>query len=163
MNKHLKGNKVMWKDMDSVNLDSCRYITDFGIEMLNDVLEKKIRIQNEYCCGCEKLFKTLYTDTNEKNDIFTSTKFTKSNDSELPLKSYKLLIINDTDTNLISYLRNQTNEKHDMNKFIYSFGNVEIEIADKREEQRKTKKREAPRVAPRVFNVNIIEANKVCK
>ena len=141
MNKHLKGNQTMWKDMDSINLDSCRYITDFGIELLNDMLEKKITIQKENCCGCEKLFKSFYTDTNEKNDIFMSKLFTKCNDNDLSLKTFKLLIINDTEINLTSYLRNQTFEMHDMNRFVYSYETVEINASERKDEHRKSKKK----------------------
>jgi hypothetical protein len=161
MHKHLKGNKAMWQEMDSINLDSCRYITDFGIEMLNDMLDKKIFLQTDFCCGCEKIFKSFFSDTNEKNDIFTSKKFTKCSDTELPLKNFKLLIVNDTEINLTSYLRNQTFETHDANRFCYSYEKIEIEMLDRKDERRIKAKKKESRPASSIYNINVIEVNKV--
>ena len=159
--KHFKGNNKMWKDFDGIKLDSCRYITDFGIQLLNEAIEKKIILKRINCCGCEKLFKSLYTDTNEKNDIFTSTKFTQSAEYEVLLNSYKLLIINDTSVNLISNLKYNKFEKYELNGFMYNYENIYVEMTTEKDRKFKSKKEARPKSTS--FNIATIEVNKVCE
>jgi hypothetical protein len=156
IHQNFKENKIMWRDFEPIKLDSCRYITDFGIELLNEVIGEKNIITPETCCGCEKLFKTLHV---YENDIFTSKTFTKCfHNDQISLKTFKLLIINDTDINMISFLRSNDLVKRDMSKFIYDFDS--IQTYQEKEMSKKVAKKASAAVV-KEFNLNVFEVNKV--
>jgi hypothetical protein len=60
----------MWSTLSHITLDSCRYITDFGIELLTKASGKKNLVNPDISTGCSNIFSEFYCDI-EKNDILT--------------------------------------------------------------------------------------------
>ena len=93
-------------------MDSCRYITDFGIEILNEATVSNNKNQNKIitnlinkrtCAGCSKILKYFHSNE-EKIDLFGLNSFNKTIESPdpklkstaLPLNIMKILVLNDT-------------------------------------------------------------------
>jgi hypothetical protein len=60
----------IWSTLSHITLDSCRYITDFGIELLAKASGKKNLVSPETSTGCSKIFSEFYSDF-ERNDLLT--------------------------------------------------------------------------------------------
>ena len=125
----------MWKSFDSLQLAACRYVTDFGVELMSQVCNKKDIVTIKNCAGCPKLFRSLYM--NDKiNDIFMSSTFTKilKPENQRTLKSYKLVILNDTDINMLQVLMSQELEKRSANEvFLLEYEQVTLSHSKKKE------------------------------
>ena len=73
------------------------------------------------------------------------------------MRTYKLLIINDTDVNMISFIRSNNKENHELGKLVYAYEAIDITI-DK-EEKALAKKTSASK--PVDFRLNVIEVKRV--
>lgn len=63
-------NDPIWSTLTHITLDSCKYVTDFGIELITKASGKKNLVVPETSTGCPKIFTEFYGDY-ERNDILT--------------------------------------------------------------------------------------------
>ncbi|CAF1023823.1 unnamed protein product [Brachionus calyciflorus] len=117
-------NKELWLNLDRVTLDSCRYITDFGIRLLNEATGKKMLIDESSSSGCKRINSYFYPTI--EDDIFLSEKFNNldmkdENDDKIELNSYKVTIINETNSSLVNFL---TNNSFENKKLSYDFTQI---------------------------------------
>jgi hypothetical protein len=125
----------MWLNLEEVSLDGCRYVTDFGIELLAYATNKTNLIDSKMCCGCKKINKYLYDQVNlnyRHTDIFLSEKFNKcliNGTEKVLLNTYKVLISNDTNLNMINYIQNKT-VKNEKEIIAYSQLNIKRRMDD---------------------------------
>ena len=118
-----------WSHLESISLDSCPYITDFGIELIAMATQRPNLIKPNESCGCKNLFKYLHMEVpldGRVNDIFQSHSFTKCFEqaqmqqsmnlslsenkiqpNALPLNAYKMVILNSSmsEISVLNYLR----------------------------------------------------------
>lgn len=128
MYKYFSENSV-WSELNTVSLHSCRYITDFGLELLSRCVGKNISrlVDLSKLHGCTQVFNYLHenvTDDLLYKDIFTSYSFTglhlhsKEADFENMIdsfqnNSFKVAMVNESSLNLIEFLKtgNVSNER----------------------------------------------------
>ena len=111
--------ETKWDVLESIRLDGCRHVTDFGIELISYATQKQNLINKNFCCGCKKI--TKYTNqpvrldfTNE--DLFLSDTFNKCNNSssekaKVLLNTYKIMILNDTEFNMTTFIEQKKSTK----------------------------------------------------
>ena len=106
----------MWLTLEAVSLDSCRYVTDFGLELLS-YASGKPKLINELPNGCERIFKYAYDEfrlDNSYRDLFSfpnklNKLITTQKDKEAPINSFKVLIINKTNWKFSNLNDKETN------------------------------------------------------
>lgn len=129
--------KEMWKNLERVTLDSCRYITDFGIQLLYEATGKKRLIDPSTSAGCNKIFNYFYYPKIEE-DIFLNKRFNnwdlKASEQKIELNNYKILIFNDTKLSLTQFLKSKILKKKNffidysqLNFEKYNFNILEVE------------------------------------
>jgi len=138
-------NSDLWSKLKTVTLDSCRYITDFGIEILNEAVSNSHKSQNKItnlinkrtCAGCSKILKYFHS-IEEKIDLFGLNSFTKTiespdpklKSSALPLNIMKILVLNDTiNFKLTKYIETKQifNNKETKTKSIFDYFQYKFE------------------------------------
>lgn len=94
----------MWKILDKITLDSCRFITDFGIDLMKDASGTNDLIHYKRCTGCTNIFSHFFK--SDKNDIFQNKLFGYLNLDEpnSDLNIFKILVLNVTNASFISLL-----------------------------------------------------------
>lgn len=117
----------IWKNLMYANFDSCRYITDFGVELLYEATGKNSLTRPHKCSGCTKMFKTLWS-TKKAKDIFLNSTFVKTLDNaeETFFKTFKFLIINTSEFNVIKFLKNGDITKRS-SRFIFEYERIKIQ------------------------------------
>lgn len=105
----------LWSKLKTVTFDSCRYVTDFGIEVLYEAVGKTNLIDKRTCAGCKKIIKYSHVyEEKQKNerDLFALPSFTKITDAEVQnanlLNTCKVLILNDAHFSFIKYFETKT-------------------------------------------------------
>ena len=111
----------MWNFLKSLSLDGCRYLTDFGIELISYASNKEDLVNPLKSCGCKKIVKYVNHRVRldfRNEDLFLSDRFNKSNNScsikedrATTLNTYKVLILNNTEVNFTNFI-----EKKKLNK-----------------------------------------------
>ena len=116
-------NHPIWNNLESIGLDSCRYITDFGIELFSHATQKIKLVRN--LNGCKKIFKYLYDDVRLDHtfmDLFLCNEFNKlhiKNAESVKLNSYKVLILNESSNSLLEKIEADNPQKRSFkNKLI---------------------------------------------
>ena len=108
------GSSDLLSSLQCISINSCRYVTDFGLELLFLAANKPI----EACSpiGCNKLIKynhqQIMLDPLNK-DLFSMPSFNKLDeknltDDESNLNTCKLLILNDCNINLTSFIHKKS-------------------------------------------------------
>lgn len=119
LNKHYSGHE-MWSLFEAVNIDSCRYITDFGIELLATASRKPRFLEISSTNGCQRLFKYLhlYVDIGpgfSSQDLFQSKHFTQCTPLDTPassfFSSYKICIQNETSLRILNTIDSSQEKK----------------------------------------------------
>jgi hypothetical protein len=140
---------VDFRFLETITLDACRYITDFGISLLRNSqnMEKNLVLSEADCCGCTKLIKSIHK-ADDKDDLFLTTKFTKCSkrDTEIILRNYKILVYNLTQFNMTHLIVNNILAYKE--SFVFNYG--------------KTKLKLQAISSAKEFNLNIIEIDSVC-
>lgn len=100
----------LWSELERVSIDSCRYLTDFGVELLSRATFKSNLINKKTSTGCNRIFSSFYI--NESNDVFQSDLFTKLNISDeknkrVDLNIFKVLILNETKFNTSKFIQSK--------------------------------------------------------
>ena len=146
----------MWKSFESVQLAACRYVTDFGVELMSQVCNKKNIVTIKNCAGCPKIFTSLYMN-DDVNDIFMNSDFTKilKPENKRTLNSYKLVILNDTNINMIKLLNSQRIEKRPDDVFLLEYEQIVLS-------QPQNKKKETSNDSQNDFVLNAYEISTVC-
>lgn len=116
--KYFNKNDI-WKILDNIKLESCRYITDFGIDLINEASGKDKLIDSEECIGCTNIFDHFYK--SEKNDIFHNNNFSylDLNEPLSDLNTFKILVLNCTNDSFVGLLAKK--------KIVPKFFNFEFE------------------------------------
>ena len=138
----------IWAFLEFVTLDSCRYVTDFGIEMLCMATGKKRLINSSTCSGCTNIFIYLHDEVKlnfQQSDLLTVPSFmcltevNKSGVDAVPINECKILVLNTTENfNFIHFLENKTTTdikqpfkysqlKLDVNNLEYKYNVIEID------------------------------------
>lgn len=121
----IEGKKAsFWADLESISINGCRYVTDFGLELLYRAMSpssrKNLQLDRNKCLGCKKL---LYFTMNGVDlsdftycDVLSLSSLSHANDqttnvrsspSSTQLYTFKLIILNDTKLDLVNYLLNK--------------------------------------------------------
>jgi hypothetical protein len=105
-------NDAIFSDLESLNLDTCRYLTDFGLELLIRTIGNNMNLVREKASrGCENIRKHFYTPFSFEStelDIFQSDKFSKfSKNDQVEYNSYKVYILNDTKLCLSKFVKSK--------------------------------------------------------
>ena len=77
--KYYKGHDVI-SELCQVSIHACRYVTDFGIELISYATNKSLVVENKKAIGCANLLKYKYHEVQldfQPIDIFTSPLFNK--------------------------------------------------------------------------------------
>lgn len=147
-------------NLESVNLDTCRYITDFGIELLSRAVgnNNKNLIELSKANGCKCLFNYLMDNINwgnyTFNDVFTSYNFNKlyidasAPDfklTEFEKNFFKVIVFNETALDLSKYL--ESNVVSFEKKTVLNFVQLKLENL---------------KSATKEYVYNIFEVDSVC-
>ena len=122
-------NHSIWNNLESIGIDTCRYITDFGIELLSNATQKTKLVKN--LNGCNRIFKYLNDDVrldHTTNDLFLSKQFNKLNvkDSEaVKLNSYKIIILNDSNILLLNQFFSKS-ESNSITNTLINYGQKKL-------------------------------------
>ena len=104
-------NDAIFSYLNSVNLDTCRYVTDFGVELLTRTTGRDNLVRESTSRGCEKIVNHFYTPFSFELielDIFKSNKFSKFNQNDhVEYNSYKVYILNDTKLCLSKFIKSK--------------------------------------------------------
>jgi hypothetical protein len=124
----------MWTMLEEMTLDSCRYLTDFGVELLVHATEKPSLINQSNTHGCRNLFKYRHhgvqMDRSYK-DLFSCPSFTKlaiPQAEASPLNSYKVFIVNNTQLDISHSIaqKSDSKEKFKPQKRLFNFSQINI-------------------------------------
>jgi hypothetical protein len=101
----------LFMDLNNVNLDSCRYLTDFGVELLIRATGKENLVYERTSSGCVNILKHFHAPFSfelTQLDIFQSDKFSKfTQNDQIEYNSYKIYILNDTKFNLSQFIKSK--------------------------------------------------------
>lgn len=94
----------MWKILDNIKLESCRYITDFGIDLMNEASGKDNLIHSKLCLGCTNIFDHFYK--TDKTDVFQNKNFSylDLNEPLSDMNTYKILVLNCANDSFVGLL-----------------------------------------------------------
>lgn len=115
MYKYFK-NSDLWCKLKTVTLDACRYVTDFGVEILYEAVGRTALLDRRTSTGCKKLLKYLHLyeekHKNEK-DLFLLPSFSKLNEQEETnaINTCKVLVLNDTNFRFVKYVQEKIFQK----------------------------------------------------
>jgi hypothetical protein len=151
----------MWSIIEYVTLDSCRYVTDFGLELLSHATNKPSLTSNSTTNGCSSLFKYKYhsvqLDRGYK-DLFSCPIFTKlaiDQAEAASLDSYKVVVINETRLDVVSLLEPaKKRAKQSDTKKLFSFCQISLP---------KNHEHSGPVVPKEQFVLNVFEVDSVLK
>lgn len=109
-----------WSYLKTVSLQACRYVTDFGIELLSRAVHKDLQpiLDSTKLNGCVQVFNYLHHNVESQSflfkDIFCSDTFNGMNFSYLFVNEakvvnncFKIVLINDCELNMIEFLKNK--------------------------------------------------------
>ena len=130
----------MLKSINSLKLDSCRYVTDFGIELAAQAFGNYSLVQRKSSIGCDGLVKYVHHSVPANlvsQDIFKSSSFNKLehvnadeiDSNAVELNVCKMVILNHGDVNLTKFIQNKLVITG--NKQIVGYGNVRIPVSDR--------------------------------
>ncbi len=119
-------------NLESIRLDGCRFVTDFGVELISYATRKQNLISKNFCCGCKKIIKYINQPVRldyKNEDLFLSDTFNKCNNSssekaKVLLNTYKIMILNDTEFNMTTFIEHKKSTK---NRKIINFTQFNIE------------------------------------
>jgi len=107
----------LWSHLKTVSLASCRYVTDFGIELLQKSTGKMNLLNARKISGCKKLFRYWYSPIDsDQRDIFLHDRFNKCawpNAQKLEFNTHKVYICNDTKFDLCKFISNNELKRKD--------------------------------------------------
>ena len=107
----------LWSHLKSVSLASCRYVTDFGIDLLHKSTGKTNLLNPRKISGCNKLFRYSYLPIDsEQKDIFLHDWFNKCawpDAQRLEFNAHKVYICNDTKYDLSKFISNNELKRKD--------------------------------------------------
>lgn len=123
-----------------MNLDACRYVTDFGIELAAQAFGNYSLVDRKSLIGCKKILKYMHQSVSPdlvSEDLFLAPSFNKLqnlNSDEIEanaveLNVCKIVILNHGDVNMIKFIQNKL--VITANKPIIGYGNVRIPVVDK--------------------------------
>lgn len=136
----------IWANLRRIILNTCRYVTDFGLELLSRCVCKNVSdlIDPNKLFGCTQLFNYIHGTIESGNfsiqDIFTADTFNglslqkdepNFNKDKYLNNIFKCVIVNESSLDLISFLKNGREVTRDsklpvvLNFDQISFGNVE--------------------------------------
>jgi hypothetical protein len=127
--KYFKKSDI-WSKLKTVTLDSCRYVTDFGIELLYEAVGRTNLIDKRTCAGCTKIYKYFHFNEpkQSRKDLFSFTSFTKTNELDVPnttvINTCKVFILNDANFEFIKYIETKSFVK---NKLIVDYSQYKFE------------------------------------
>jgi hypothetical protein len=122
--------EIQWKSLESIHLDGCRYVTDFGVELISYATQKQNLLKSS--CGCKKIIKYANQSVRldfKNEDLFLSDIFNKCNNSsteknKIILNTYKILILNNTEFNMTRFFENKKATK---DRKIINFAQINLE------------------------------------
>ena len=108
----------MWKPLESIRLDGCRYVTDFGVELISHATNKESLLKPGTFSGCKKIVKYAHVpcaaalNVKHRGDMFLCDSFNKcanssSTSAKCLLNAYKIFILNNTELNLTHFLEHK--------------------------------------------------------
>ena len=125
------------KGLELVNIDSCRFVTDFGLELLAYATSKSQLVKSTNCLGCTKLLKYKYQEVQldmSVADLFTASSFNsvfdnseENSSSQQALNACKIHVLNATEISLVKFMQNKLVVKETC---ISAFGQVDIVTSD---------------------------------
>lgn len=105
-------------ELASVNIDSCRFVTDFGVELLSYAANKPLLVKKRHCIGCSRIYKYKYQDVEldmSVKDIFAAPLFNhlqdvktaEDQDDSVALNVCKIEILNGAKLSLTKFMQNR--------------------------------------------------------
>ncbi len=160
--KYYKGSH-MWSMIEEVTLDSCRFLSDFGLELLVHATEKPALVSHSNTNGCKNVLKYRYhgvqLDRSFK-DLFSCPSFTKlaiPNAESMPLNSYKVIVINETRFDITHSIsqKSDSKEKQKPQKRLFDYSQIHVG----RDEQTSSSKEQKDQLTLNVFEVDSVNFN----
>lgn len=109
-------------ELASVNIDSCRFVTDFGVELLSYAANRPLLVKKRHCIGCSEIYKYKYQDVEldmSVKDIFAAPLFNhlqdvkreaggraEDQDNSVALNVCKIEILNGAKLSLTKFMQN---------------------------------------------------------
>jgi hypothetical protein len=108
--KHFRHDEI-FSELSSVTLDTCRYVTDLGIELIDQTTGKRDRIRENTSRGCDNIKYYFHAQNvgNEEEkgpiDLCRTKRFVRSSSDRIEFSSYKVFILNETKLNLSKFIQ----------------------------------------------------------
>lgn len=151
----------MLSELATVNIDSCRFVTDFGIELLSYAANKPQLVKKSHCIGCSEIYKYKYQDVEldlSIKDIFAAPLFNhlqdvrteagQQEDNAVELNVCKIEILNGAKLSLTKFMQNQLVIRE--SAAIISYGQVRLDAGKDQDGHDKA-----------AYKYNVVEINAV--